>query len=427
MPASPTRKALEAGVAGGVIGALGGAAIGDRTPGLRWRRGALLGATLVGLGEAITDATRARGSLKPLPWRIASSSMPAAVAGWTLARAIPRLPPAPLGAIVGAAGGALGLRREKVLLGAATGALIGAVAGRRVGPGLVAAGASIGARLASVAVLRDDPRLTILGERVPSAQVPEVVPYAARRRYVGGDYLKDLADELGGRHERDPLDVGIIASLDELAGPTFDPGLVHPLIREFYEHTARFSLSIVPEWRWWMRPPYLLYRTLLARPLGQANLPFNQRDAERGMRSIIDTIEIDGSGRADLRGWIRVFEDSGEPIYVGIYTTYRSEGVGYVSVGFPLPDANFTATLVPSNHGRHDLVLRSDSERTATGHYLSALEGTRESLSVLKLMPFGEEIVVHVRDGKLGADHRFSLGSTSFLTLRYSMEHRGAR
>ena len=50
-------------------------------------------------------------------------------------------------------------------------------------------------------------------------------------------------------------------------------------------------------------------------------------------------------GACHARGWIRTFADSGKPIYVGIYTTYRHEGRGYVSVGFPLPQASFTATL----------------------------------------------------------------------------------
>jgi hypothetical protein len=32
---------------------------------------------------------------------------------------------------------------------------------------------------------------------------------------------------------------------------------------------------------------------------------------------------------------------------VGIYTTYGHHDHGYVSVGFPLPQASFTATLLP--------------------------------------------------------------------------------
>ena len=50
----------------------------------------------------------------------------------------------------------------------------------------------------------------------------------------------------------------------ELAGPSFDPAGTDPLVREFYEHTTRFALDIVPEWRLWVRPGYLLYRTLVA-------------------------------------------------------------------------------------------------------------------------------------------------------------------
>jgi hypothetical protein len=43
-------------------------------------------------------------------------------------------------------------------------------------------------------------------------------------------------------------------------------------------------------------PGYLLYRALVARPLGQANVPMNQRETVRGVRSRIDTITPDGSG-----------------------------------------------------------------------------------------------------------------------------------
>ena len=121
-------------------------------------------------------------------------------------------------------------------------------------------------------------------------------------------------------------------------------------VREFYEHTTRFTLDIVPEWRLWVRPGYLLYRTLVARPLGQASLPMNQREALRGVRSRIDTITPADDHVVTVRGWIRSFADNDEPIYVGIYTTYRHHDRGYVSVGFPLPQASFTATLLPHSY-----------------------------------------------------------------------------
>jgi TrwC relaxase len=93
---------------------------------------------------------------------------------------------------------------------------------------------------------------------------------------------------------------GIVASLDNLAGPDFDPGAVAAQVREFYEHTTRFK-DIVPEWRIWVRPWYLLYSSLVAKPLGQANVPMNQRQAQRGVRSRIDTIDVDRDEIIDVR------------------------------------------------------------------------------------------------------------------------------
>ena len=87
----------------------------------------------------------------------------------------------------------------------------------------------------------------------------------------------------------------------------------------------------------------------------------NQRQALRGVRSRIDTIDVDRDEIIDIRGWIRSFAATGEPIYVGIYTTYRHDNRGYVSVGFPLPQSSFTATLVPRARAGGGLVLTSRS------------------------------------------------------------------
>jgi len=99
----------------------------------------------------------------------------------------------------------------------------------------------------------------------------------------------------------------------------------------------------------------------------------------------------------DIRGWIRTFADSGRPIYVGIYTCFRHDDRGYVSVGFPIPSANFTVTLEPRNTGEHDLLLTSRSKLAFPGHYLSSVDSERDALTVLKLLSFHEQIHVYVR------------------------------
>ena len=180
-------------------------------------------------------------------------------------------------------------------------------------------------RVLSAAVFRDA-QVSLLAERVPADELPFVVPLEARTRYVGTGYVRELAEVLGGTYvAADARTSASSPSLDDLAGPGLRPGRVDPLVREFYEHTTRFALDIVPEWRPWVRPGYLLYRTLVARPLGQANVPMNQRETLRGVRSRIDTVIRRATGAITVRGWIRSFADTDEPIYVGIYTTYRHE------------------------------------------------------------------------------------------------------
>jgi hypothetical protein len=414
----------------GVLGALAGAALAAH----RGPRAALTGALGGAAGLAVVDAVaRARqrpGEIPALWSRIIASGAVAAPLGWAADR-FARVGPVPVATAAGAAAGALGLRPQKVLLGPVAGAAVGVGltglrrGGDRAVPGAVAAAAAVvGFRMAS-AVLFRDPQLSLLAERVRAEDVPFVVPLGSQTRYVGTGYVRSLAQVLGGRYTPDVEDIGIVASLDALAGPSFDPAGIDPLVREFYEHTTRFALDIVPEWRLWVRPGYLLYRTLLARPLGQASVPMSQREAQHGVRSRIDTITGLADRSETIRGWIRSAADTGEPIYVGIYTTYRREGHGYVSVGFPLPQASFTATLAPSARPGGGLILNSRSELDQPGHYLTYIDPGTGSLTTVGVRGFAERLDVYVDGAGLRAEHAFWVFGFPFLVLHYRM-HRKA-
>jgi hypothetical protein len=173
-----------------------------------------------------------------------------------------------------------------------------------------------------------------------------------------------------------------------------------------------------------VRPGYLLYRTLVARPLGQANVPMNQREALRGVRSRIDTIS-GADGTISTRGWIRSVQGTDEPIYVGVYTTYRHGDRGYVSVGFPLPQANFTATLAPRRRDGGGLRLTSRDTDGQTGHYLSHVAADTRALTTLAVPGFAEELDVYVdAAGQLRADHAFAVFGLPFLTLEYRISRK---
>jgi hypothetical protein len=410
------------------IGALAGAALmghrGRRAAGV----GAVVGAVGLGTSEAVARARQRPGEIPALWQRILVSSALAAPLGWVAER-LTGAGPVAVGAAAGTVAGALGLRPQKVAMGPLLGAAVGRALAARARP-VPASAAASGAVLAfrvSSALLFRDAQVRLLAERAPAEDLPFVVPLEARTRYVGTGYVRELAKILGGTYHPDAPDVGIVASLDQLAEPEFAPTEVDPRVREFYEHTTRFTLDIVPEWRLWVRPGYLLYRTLVARPLGQASVPMNQREALRGIRSRIDTISLAQEDVVAIRGWIRSFVDDDEPIYVGIYTTYRHDGRGYVSVGFPLPQASFTATLVPRARPGGGLVLSSRSELGQAGHYLTYIDPDTRELTTLAVQGFAEQLDVYVHDDQLRAEHAFWVFGFPFLVLHYRMHRKPPR
>lgn len=423
-------RRTERGHAGsiGFAAAVGGLAGGALTAGRGAKSvaaGALLGALGLSASEAIARARQRPGQLPALWQRIASTAALAAPLGWAAGR-LTGAGPIGVGVGAGTLAGMLGLRPQKVALGPVVGIAVGracAAPRRPLSPAAAASATVVAYRVLSALLFRDA-QMSLLAERVHADDLPFVVPLEARSRYVGIDYVRRLAEVLGSTYVADAADVGIIASLDELAGPGFDPGAVNPLVREFYEHTTRFSLDIVPRWRLWVRPGYLLYRTLVARPLGQANVPMNQREALRGMHSRIDTITPERDDVIAIRGWIRSFADNDEPIYVGIYTTYRRDGHGYVSVGFPLPQASFTATLVPSSRPDGGMTLTSRSDLDQPGHYLTYIDPATRELTTLAVHGFAEQLDVHVHNDEVRAEHAFWVFGFPILVLHYRVRRK---
>jgi hypothetical protein len=404
------------------IGAVAGACLsGHRGRGAALT-GAAVGAAALATSEAVARARQKPGEIPALWQRILMSGGLVAPLGWAAGRSR-RAGPVAVGTATGGLAGLLGIRPQKVLFGPLFGAAAGAAFARRgrpVAAPIVASTTMVAYRIASSLVFRD-PQVTLLAERVSADELPFVVPREARSRYVGTGYVQDLAETLGGTYVGDAPDVGIVSSLSELSGPEFDPATVDPLVREFYEHTTRFRLDIVPELRLWVRPGYLLYRSVVARPLGQANVPMNQRDTARGVRSRIDTISLPGDDVISVRGWIRSYADTDEPIYVGIYTTYRHDGRGYVSVGFPVPQGSFTATLAPRPRDGGGLVLTSRSDLDHPGHYLTYIDPATGELTALAVHGFAEQLDVYVEHGQLRAEHAFSVFGLPFLVLHYRM------
>ncbi|MFC7480356.1 hypothetical protein ACFQX7_10345 [Luedemannella flava] len=411
-----------------VMGAVAGAALGAPWGVAAIVVAAAVGACVVAAADLVARDRQRPGEIPALWSRILGSVAVAAPLGWALGK-VTGAGPVVVAAAAGLVAGALAIRPHKVLLGPVVGVAVGVAlwAVWADAPGAVAAALAVLCFRTLSALIFRQPQVDLLAERVGPEALPFVVPVVTHGSHVGTGYVRELAERIGGAYTADAADVGIVGSLDELAGPGFDPAAVDPLVREFYEHTTRFTLDIVPEWRLWVRPGYLLYRSTVARPLGQANVPMNQRETQRGVRSRIDTISAAGDGVVSTRGWIRSFADTDEPIYVGIYTTYRHEDRGYVSVGFPLPHASFTATLAPGPRADGGLSLDSTGDTDHPGHYLTYVDAENGELTSLAVHGFAERLEVYVRDGQLRAEHAFRVFGLPFLVLHYRMSRKSAQ
>jgi hypothetical protein len=116
--------------------------------------------------------------------------------------------------------------------------------------------------------------------------------------------------------------------------------------------------------------------------------------------------------------------DNDEPIYVGIYTTYRHDDRGYVSVGFPVPQGSFTATLAPRLRPDGGLVLTSLDHGGHPGHYLSYVDPSSRDLTTLSVPGFAEELNVYVDGDEVRAEHAFRLFGLPFLILHYRIHRK---
>jgi hypothetical protein len=406
------------------MGALAGMALASRWGPAVIAIGGIVGAVVVGVTSGVARARQRPNEIPALWSRIVASVALAASFGWLLG--LTGAGPLVVGLVFGVVAGVLGVRPQKVVLGPVVGLVTGwAISTLWTDPTAAAVAGStlLVYRCLSAAIFRDA-QVQLLAERVAPTELPFVVPLVARTRFVGTGYVRDLAAVLGADYRADVADIGIVASLDALEGPDFDPAQVDPRVREFYEHTTRFRLDVVPTLRRWGAPAYLLYRYVVARPLGQANVPMNQREAQRGVRSRIDTVSRDGI--VAFRGWIRSFEDTDDPIYVGIYTTYRHADRGYVSVGFPLPQASFTATLGPQGLAGGGLALDSRAAPRQAGHYLTYVDPETEQLTALAVHGFAERLEVGVAGDEVRAVQDFWVFGLPFLRLTYTIRRKAS-
>jgi hypothetical protein len=263
------------------------------------------------------------------------------------------------------------------------------------------------------------------GRKVRVEDAPWLAGPIGKER-IGVGLYREYAQETGLKAVTDDPDAGLLPDFAALSGASFDPSLVRPEIRDFYERTARYGLDVRPEWsRVFMYPPKTLIY-LVSRNIQQLNLPISPSETDAGMSSEVIRLS-DPATRATLyAGWLRRSAATGAVIYAGFYTTcgLPDHGGRFVKVVFPLPDGSATVVLRPENRPDGSLVLVSDGDGFGHAGYYRVHRGPDGTL-LAKYMPIKEEIHVFVdRSGTLRTDHTLALWKARFLTLHYEISRR---
>jgi hypothetical protein len=242
---------------------------------------------------------------------------------------------------------------------------------------------------------------------------------------IGDAPYRDVAVAEDLTVERMAREGGLVPSFTALDGVDFASESVHPLVREFYEHTTEFAMDV---WSKTYFPSSLvlwLLVTTISRQVNQLNFPLSPLATARGMSSeVISMRRRDGSVR--YTGWFRTVGTERSVLYTGFYMTERPPNEGpCVKVVFPMPNGNATVLLRPRLGEGRSLILDSSGRRFGDAGFYRVQARAKGRVRVWHIKSLVELFRVFVDDaGVLRCDHTVRFLGMPVLTLHYKIVRR---
>jgi hypothetical protein len=241
--------------------------------------------------------------------------------------------------------------------------------------------------------------------------------------YIGARFYGGYAREAGLKAVADE-DAGLLPDFDVLAGERFDPSLVRPGIRDFYERTARYDLDVQIHWSGPFKHPPRTLIYLVGRNVGQFDIPLSPSTVK--MENEIIHLRDPVTNEMPYAGWLRRLAATGEAMLAGLYTTcgLPLERGWFFKGIYPLPGGSATTIFRPENRPDGSFSLVSDGRRFGEAGYYRIHRTDGGALRVRRV-PMEERLHVSVDpDGALRARHEFAFCGVRFLTLHYYISRR---
>jgi hypothetical protein len=258
----------------------------------------------------------------------------------------------------------------------------------------------------------------LFGRRVDQGSVPWLDGPTGPPR-IGTEFHRAVAADAGFT-VRTGRDLGLLPDCAALDGDGFDSRRLHPAVRDFYEHTARYHLDVWSEWSPLFWPFGWALIHFVSRRMEQLNFPMYPLETARGMTSDVEQL-VEPSGKVVFTSWLRRNLASGLVIYSGFYSTASPPGHGpCVKTVFPVVRGNATVLLRPEAQPDGSLKLISSGRRFGDPGFYRITEAGRGRLRIWYVRGFHE--IFHVypdSDGSVRTDHFVRWWRLSVLRLHY--------
>lgn len=256
---------------------------------------------------------------------------------------------------------------------------------------------------------------------VVRAQIDALQPPMKRTRFIGETFFPLYAKEEGLEVRAPSPVVGLIPNLDELRSEDFDPDAVHPAVRDFYERTGQYQLTVTAK-------SDTLGRVIMgisnrvAKAVGNGRVPL--KSSEQQLGSDLMELDMDRDGLPDARTWTRTYARNREPALIGYYRSVMLRERPYVAVVFPYTVGNQISILRLTNRSDGGVTLTSrDGSDPFAGDYFCRVndEGVVTRAEPFTLIAQELDVYPDPQTGLPVADHRFfGLGKIR-VQLRYQL------
>lgn len=266
-----------------------------------------------------------------------------------------------------------------------------------------------------------------LGRRLPLDEPGWLSGPVGTPERIGPGFYESYVSQEGLVAEVNTPGTGLLFRFDALAGPAFDPGRVHPAVREFYERTVEYRLEAWSQWSTLAYPFACVLMETVSRRIEQLNLPVQPLDTSRGMTSDVIRLIDPATGVPRHALWLRRIAATGDVVYAGFYgveTPPLANGP-CVKVVFPLPHGSATVILWPEAREDGSLVLHSTGKGFGDAGFYRVLQTGKEERRVRCIRAMKETIHVYVdAEGTLRTDHTFRFFRYAMLRLHYKITPR---